>query len=131
MRIDWKDLYAAAEGARRRAYAPYSNFKVGVAVLATDGTLHVGCNLENAAYPLAVCAERNALARMVVEGKQPAAIAIVVDSKTPTPPCGGCRQVLNELCSKDTPVRSRNLKGDEAKWTVGKLLPFAFGPENL
>jgi cytidine deaminase len=131
MSIDWKALFAAAEKARKKAYAPYSKYLVGVAVLADDGTVHLGCNVENASYGLTVCAERNALARVVVDGKKPKAVALMVDSRRPTPPCGACRQVLLELCTKDTPVVTRTLSGKETRYTVGELLPDAFTPRDL
>jgi cytidine deaminase len=126
MNTDWKALFAAAEHARARAYAPYSKFKVGVAVLTEDGEIVEGCNVENASYGLTVCAERNALAAVVVKGKRPAAVAIRVDSDKPTPPCGACRQVLFELGGPDLELRSRTAKGDEEKYSVGELLPHAF-----
>ncbi len=131
MSIDWKSLYAAADKARRKAHAPYSKFKVGVAVLADDGSLHLGCNVENASYGLTVCAERNALGRAVVDGKKPVALAIVVDSRRPTPPCGACRQVMGELLPKDAPVGTRTVSGKEKKYTVAELLPDAFGAGDL
>ncbi len=131
MPTDWKALFAAAEQARRRAHASYSKFNVGVAVLASDGTIHPGCNVENASYGLTVCAERNALARAVVEGKRPVAVAIVVDSRRPTPPCGACRQVLYELCEPSTPVVTRTVSGKQKRYTVGGLLPDAFSVRDL
>jgi cytidine deaminase len=131
MPVDWKALFAAAEKARKNAYAAYSKFAVGVAVLATDGSVHLGCNVENASYGLTMCAERNALARMVVEGKKPAAIALMVDSKRPTPPCGACRQVMVELCGPQVEVRSRTPRGKETRYRVAELLPDAFGPGDL
>lgn len=131
MSIDWKSLYAAADKARRRAHAPYSKFKVGVAVLADDGSIHLGCNVENASYGLTVCAERNALGRVVVDGKKPVALAIVVDSRRPTPPCGACRQVMGELLPANAPVRTRTVSGKEQKYTVAELLPDAFGAGDL
>jgi cytidine deaminase len=131
MRVDWEALFEAAERARKAAHAPYSRFRVGVAVLATDGSVHAGCNVENASYGLTVCAERNALARMVVEGKKPLAVAILVASRKPTPPCGACRQVLSELCPPSLEVRSRTAAGKEQRFTVRGLLPHAFGPDDL
>lgn len=131
MSIDWKSLFAAAEKARKKAHAPYSKFKVGVAVLASDGTVHPGCNVENASYGLTVCAERNALARAVVDGKKPVAVAIMVDSRRPTPPCGACRQVISELLPPDAPVRTRTVSGKETHYTVTDLLPDAFGSGDL
>ena len=131
MRIDWNDLFEHAERARNNAYAPYSKFRVGVAVLATDGSLHIGCNVENASFPLGLCAERDALARMVVEGKRPRAVAVVGSSKRPTPPCGACRQVLYDLCPPKLEVRARGPSGKEARFTVGGLLPHAFKSSDL
>lgn len=130
--IDWEQLFEAAARARERAYAPYSSFPVGAAVLAEDGSLHAGCNVENASYGLALCAERNAIGRMVAEGKRRiTAVAIVVDTPTPTPPCGMCRQAIAELGDGDVPVRSRNLSGVEQRWSLGELLPHAFTKDFL
>lgn len=123
---DWSKLYDAAEAARRMAHAPYSKFQVGAALLHDDGSITSGANVENASYGLTVCAERNAIGAAVVKGKKPIAVAIVVDSREPTPPCGMCRQVLAEFGTAELPVRSRTLNGQEAKWTLGELLPFAF-----
>lgn len=131
-RIDWNALFAAAERARKKAYAPYSRFKVGAALLAADGTVVAGCNVENASYGLALCAERAAMGALVALGKRPVACAIVVDSRKPTPPCGMCRQVLAELGVPTLEVRSRTARGGrEARWTVKGLLPDAFTPDFL
>ena len=125
--IPWAELFAAASAGRKKAYAPYSRFAVGAAVLCDDGSIIAGCNVENASYGLAVCAERNAIARMVLEGKKRLeAVAIVVDTPTPTPPCGMCRQVMREFGGEEVPVRSRNLQGKEDRSTLGALLPHAF-----
>lgn len=124
--IDWKTLFDAAEAARRKAYAPYSKFQVGAAMLCDDGSIIEGCNVENASYGLTVCAERNALARAVIEQKKLVALAIVVDSREPTPPCGMCRQVIAEFGSSTTPIGSRTVAGKEARWTLAELLPHAF-----
>ncbi len=126
MKTDWKALFAAAEHARTHAYAPYSKFKVGVAVLTRDGELVEGCNVENASFGLTVCAERNALAAVQVKGKKPVAIAIRVDSEKPTPPCGACRQVISELAGPGVEIRSRTAQGVEEKYTLEELLPHAF-----
>ena len=117
---------AHARAAAERAYAPYSRFRVGAAVRDARGTVHLGCNVENASYGLTVCAERNALAAVQVKGKKPLAIAIRVDSEKPTPPCGACRQVISELCAPDVEIRSRTAQGVEAKYTLRELLPHAF-----
>lgn len=122
-------LIQQAKQVRLRAYTPYSNFQVGAALLAEDGTTHLGCNVENAAYGPTNCAERTALFRAVADGSKPGAfraIAIVGDTKGPISPCGVCRQVLSELCSPDMPVYMTNLTGDIAKSTVSELLPGAF-----
>ncbi len=124
--VNWQQLYDAAEIARSKAWAPYSNFQVGVAIALADGSIVIGCNVENASYGLTVCAERNAIASAVIAGSKPVAVAIVVDSKTPTPPCGTCRQVLAEFGAPELPVASRTVSGIEARWTLGELLPHAF-----
>jgi len=126
MKVDWTPLFAAAEHARAHAYAPYSKFQVGVAVLTQDGAVVEGCNVENASFGLTVCAERNALAAVQVLGKKPRAIAIRVDSAQPTPPCGACRQVIAELAPKDLEIRSRTADGQEARYTLAELLPHLF-----
>jgi cytidine deaminase len=129
VKVPWDELFAAAEAARARAYAPYSKFKVGAALLAKDGSIVAGCNVENASYGLSMCAERNAIAQLVAGGREDlAAVAIVVDSDPPTPPCGACRQVLDEFAkgNRKLEVRSRTPSGKEAKWTIGELLPHPF-----
>jgi len=126
-RIPWKDLFEAAASARARAYAPYSDFQVGAALLTEDGTLFTGGNVENASYGLSICAERNAFSRAVLEGyKRVRAVAIVVDTEVPTPPCGMCRQTMAEFAAPGMEVRSRNLEGKELRTTLEKLLPHAF-----
>jgi cytidine deaminase len=126
-RIPWKELFQAAAAARERAYAPYSDFQVGAALLAEDGTIFAGGNVENASYGLSICAERNAISRAVLEGHpRVRAVAIVVDTDTPTPPCGMCRQTMAEFAAPGMEVRSRNLKGKELRTTLKKLLPHAF-----
>lgn len=129
--IDWEALFTAAEAARQKAYARYSHFQVGAALLCTDGSIVQGCNVENASYGLTVCAERNAIGRMVLEGKKLRAVAIVVHSQKPTPPCGMCRQVLAEFGDPSIEVRSRNNSGMESKDTIGSLLPNAFTKDFL
>ena len=124
--VPWQQLFEAAELARQRAWAPYSKFQVGAVILCDDGSISAGCNVENASYGLTVCAERNAVGAMVLAGRKPVAVAIVVDSREPTPPCGMCRQVLAEFGAADLPVGSRTVSGTEARWTIGELLPHAF-----
>lgn len=125
-----EELVAAARSAKERAYAPYSRFRVGAAVLA-GRRIYVGANIENASYPLSVCAERNAVAAAVIAGERRIdAVAVSTDEGEPTPPCGGCRQVLNEF-GPAMHVISEGADGKRADWSLSELLPHAFGPEDL
>jgi cytidine deaminase len=125
-------LIEEAKKARDKAYVPYSNFKVGAALLTVDGKVYHGCNIENAAYSVANCAERTALFKAFSEeDKQYKAMVIVADTKRPIPPCGACRQVISELCNKDMKVILTNIDGDIKEMTVEELLPGAFSPEDL
>ncbi|WP_186278857.1 cytidine deaminase [Lysinibacillus sp. BW-2-10] len=132
MTIDMNNLIEQSKIARENAYVPYSKFKVGAALLAEDGTIYQGCNIENSSYGLANCAERTAIFKAVSEGKKKfKALAVVADTQGPCAPCGACRQVISEFCAKDMPVYLTNLKGDTKLTTVGELLPGAFSPEDL
>ncbi|AEI69078.1 cytidine deaminase [Corallococcus macrosporus] len=125
--IPWERLFEEAARVRARAHVPYSRFPVGAAVLYEDGAVVAGCNVENATYGLTVCAERNAFAAGVAQGHtKPVAVAIVVDTPQPCPPCGMCRQVMAEFGGQDLPVRSRTPQGAEARYTLEGLLPHAF-----
>jgi cytidine deaminase len=125
-------LLEAAREARENAYAPYSRFLVGAAVLTDDGEIFAGANVENASYPLSVCAERSAVQRAVSEGaRRLVAVAVVGSSPDgPTWPCGGCRQVLHEF-ALDLLVVSEAPGGMRHERELTELLPDAFGPENL
>jgi cytidine deaminase len=124
------DLVAAARKARKRAYAPYSDFHVGAAVLA-GGRTFTGVNVENASYPLSVCAERNAVAAAVAAGKTVIdAVVVVADDADPTPPCGGCRQVLHEFGPGMLVVAEAD-NGRRAEWVLSSLLPAAFDSASL
>jgi cytidine deaminase len=130
--MDTTMLIEEAKKARDKAYVPYSNFKVGAALLTVDGKVYHGCNIENAAYSVANCAERTALFKAFSEeDKQYKAMVIVADTKRPIPPCGACRQVISELCNKDMKVILTNIDGDIKEMTVEELLPGAFSPEDL
>ncbi|MBS4176298.1 cytidine deaminase [Lederbergia citrea] len=127
-----EQLIEEAGKGREKAYVPYSNFPVGAALLTTDGKVYHGCNIENASYGLANCAERTALFKAVSEGdKQFAMLAVVADTEGPVSPCGACRQVIAEFCPKDMKVVLVNLNGNIKEMTVEELLPFAFSPEDL
>lgn len=122
-------LLALARAARERAYAPYSNFHVGAALLTRDGREFDGCNVENAAYGLCNCAERTALFTAVAAGCKPgefAALAVIADTPEPASPCGACRQVMAELCDGAMPVWLGNLHGHVQQTTVDALLPGSF-----
>ncbi|HMO03205.1 MAG TPA: cytidine deaminase [Kiritimatiellia bacterium] len=122
-------LVAAAVEVSRRAYAPYSNFHVGAALLADNGEIITGCNVENASYGLTICAERNAIFAAVARGISSfKAVAIVADGDAIAFPCGACRQVLSEFLRADTPVYVASVKHPEDihSLTMGGLLPHAF-----
>lgn len=123
-------LVSAARNARERAYAPYSRFTVGAALLAEDGTVITGGNVENASYGLGICAERSAVVRAIAQGHRAfTAIAVAGPERTAAAPCGACRQVLNEFNPRMT-VAFTTAEGVE-RTTLDALLPHAFGPANL
>ncbi|WP_166838381.1 cytidine deaminase [Rheinheimera pleomorphica] len=130
--INWAALQSAAQQAAAQAYAPYSKFPVGVAVLADSGKIYSGCNVENASYGGTVCAERNAIAAAVVAGeRQFTALLVYTPQAMLTPPCGICRQVIAEFFNPDAPVASCNHLQQQQQWTLGELLPAAFTPTYL
>ena len=123
-----------ARAAQQRAYAPYSKFKVGAAVQMKGGQVFEGVNVENASYPLSVCAERNAIAAAVNGGAlELEAVAVCTDASPPSSPCGGCRQVLREFAKnpKLVTVTSVNTKGERRSWTLDELLPDSFSGSEL
>ncbi len=122
-----KPAIEAAHRVQKNAYAPYSRFPVGAAVVAEDGEVFTGANVENAAYPLSRCAEQIAVGAMVAAGRRRIrAVVVVTPASPPAPPCGACRQVLAEFAPPDTPVICRNPQGEERRYTLGELLPEAF-----
>jgi cytidine deaminase len=123
--MDHEALIAKAHETMERAYAPYSQFRVGAALLAEDGSLHTGCNVENASYGLTVCAERAAVAAAVARGVRSFRIvAIVSDGHEPVPPCGACRQVLSEFSPQMRVVSEAG--GARREWALADLLPDPF-----
>jgi cytidine deaminase len=126
------ELFAAAEAARAKAYAPYSNFAVGAAILADDGKVYAGCNVENAAYPIGNCAEASAIAAMLLGGgRRIRRVYVTGPGRQPVTPCGGCRQRLREFADLDLPVIAHGVEGAPLATTLGALLPHSFGPEFL
>ncbi|OOG52844.1 cytidine deaminase [Rhodanobacter sp. B05] len=123
------DLLDLARQAREQAYAPYSHFHVGAAVLTRDGRRFGGCNVENAAYGLCNCAERTALFSAIAAGCRAGdfvALAVIADTPQPVSPCGACRQVMAELCDDAMPVLLANLHGDRQTTSAAALLPGSF-----
>ena len=129
--LELEELMKAAATVSRRAYAPYSNFHVGAAILTDGGELYTGCNVENASYGLSACAERNAVAAMVAAGGGDREIKLVAVSSPeaePCFPCGACRQVLREFGCKEVVVKEG---GGLRRYPFDEILPYAFGPESL
>jgi cytidine deaminase len=126
------ELVALAAKAREEAYAPYSRFPVGAALLGRSGRVYTGCNVENAAYPLATCAERTALTKAVSEGER-SFEAIAVVTETGATPCGACRQILREFAGPEGDLRVlvADTEGHVRIFTIDELLPAGFTPDQL
>jgi len=126
-------LIAAAQAARLKAYAPYSKFHVGAALLDEYGKIHAGCNIENAAYPQGWCAETSAIAAMIMAGGHAIAeMAVIGSGGLLCTPCGGCRQQIREFARGDVKIHMCNEDGRVMQtFTLDELLPASFGPENL
>ncbi|MCT8161544.1 cytidine deaminase [Pseudoruegeria sp. SHC-113] len=125
-------LLEAAIAVREKAYAPYSNFKVGAAIRGADGKIYTGCNVENVAYPEGTCAEAGAIALMVASGETRLTEALVIaDSPLPVSPCGGCRQKLAEFGTADVKITMTTLDGNARTMTLAELLPGAFGQGHM
>ena len=132
----WSELIQQAKVVVKKAYAPYSHFKVGAAALTTDNKIVQGCNVENASYGLTVCAERNCIAQGVIGHESSNVVefkAIVIYTKQEklTPPCGACRQVIVEFFPENAQVMAVNHLDQRQQWTVAELLPNAFTPKDL
>jgi len=125
-------LFDAAREAQARAYAPYSDFKVGAAVQGESGAIYAGCNVENAAYPVGTCAEAGAIAAMIAGGAERiAAIVVMGEGPSLVTPCGGCRQRIREFALPETPIHVAGPEGLRRTFALDELLPFSFGPNNL
>ncbi|KAL7274928.1 hypothetical protein RUND412_002150 [Rhizina undulata] len=130
------ELRLRSTAAKELAYCPYSNFRVGCALLCDDGTIVLGANVENAAYPVGTCAERTALVKAVTEGKKVfKAVAVATDVVSPpASPCGYigmCRQAIREFADLSVPIFMFNKDGEWVVLTLGELLPMSFGPDSL
>lgn len=125
-------LFTAARAAQAHAYAPYSRFRVGSAILAPSGQIYSGCNVENAAYPVGTCAEAGAIAAMIAGGEtRIIAIMVTGDGEGLVTPCGACRQRIREFAGPDVLVHIAGPEGIRERFTLSNLLPHAFGPDNL
>ena len=132
--MDKKQLVEKAIEARKLSYSPYSHFAVGAALLTKDGQVFLGANIENSAYPLCMCAERNALYNAMMYGyskKDFLMLALSADTDSPCSPCGACRQVISELFPKEGVIIMTNLKGEVQETNIEELLPFAFSEDDL
>lgn len=128
-----RDLIEAARQARLRAHAPYSKFLVGAAMRDEHGRVHAGCNIENASYPQGWCAEPSAISALVMAGgTRITEVAVMGNGEALCTPCGGCRQKLREFAQDDVRIHCCTADGVLIRtFTLGELLPFSFGPENL
>ncbi len=129
----WAELEEAARSVMDRAYAPYSDFRVGAAVRGDDGSVAVGCNVENASFPAGICAERSAVAHAVAHGvRRFTHLVIATEADSPTPPCGMCRQVFVEFGAPgDLEILSVTRTGARARWRLGDLAPSPFTADSL
>ena len=126
------DLRSAAERVARQAYAPHSGFHVGAALRSARGQIYLGCNVENAAYPVGNCAEPSAIAAMLAGGgRRIRRVYTTGPGSTPVTPCGGCRQRIREFADPDVVVISHGVDGEPLHQTIAQLLPHSFGPEFL
>ncbi|HJU75926.1 MAG TPA: cytidine deaminase [Gemmatimonadaceae bacterium] len=129
----WVELEQAARRVMEQAYVPYSSFRVGAAVRGEDGSVVVGCNVENASFPAGICAERAAVASAVARGvRRFTHVVIATEADSPTPPCGMCRQVFVEFAtSGDLEILSVTRDGASARWRLAQLAPSPFTTDSL
>ncbi len=129
---DFDALFDAAARIQPKAYAPYSRFRVGAALLADDGTIYAGCNVENAAYPVGSCAEAGAISAMIAGGGTAIqALLVFGEGEALVTPCGACRQRIREFATPETPIAIAGPDGIRARFSLEALLPASFGPDNL
>lgn len=127
-----QELYSAAQKVKENAYAPYSGFSVGAAVRGASGRIYVGCNVENAAYPLGSCAEASAVCALISDGETRIKEMLVVsDGEDLCPPCGGCRQIIREFADGDVRVHLCGNNGVRRTVTVDELLPMPFHLDSM
>ena len=132
MEIDVDEMFAAALAVQQNAYAPYSNYRVGAAILTASGRIFAGCNVENAAYPQGACAEAGAIAMMAAAGEREiVAVLTVCDGDELGTCCGGCRQRIREFAPLTAPIYAADATGVRATFTLQELLPHSFGPDHL
>lgn len=124
-------MFEKAKTALQGSYSPYSKFKVGCCIKSESGNYYVGTNIENASYSLAMCAEATAIAHMIMAGENKIAEVLVIADCEECTPCGACRQRINEFAPKNTPIHIASLSSLKGSYSLGELLPHAFGPENL
>lgn len=131
MIVDFEKLIEAARAAQKNAYAPYSKYLVGAAALSISGKIYTGCNVENAAYPSGLCAERVAIFKGVSEGERQF-VALAIVTRNAGSPCGGCRQVLSEFAEDDAEIVLADDSGKpKKKFSLKEILPDRFGPKHL
>lgn len=122
-----QELINKAIEMRERAYVPYSKFPVGAALLTKSGKVYTGCNIENAAYPVSLCAERVAIFKAISDGETEfVEMAVAADTERPVPPCGSCRQVMSEFFTSDMTIHLTNLHANTKTVNMEELLPFSF-----
>lgn len=125
--MNFEKLLKAAQQIKEKAYAPYSHFHVGAALLTPSGKMYTGCNVENTSYGLTICAERNAIFQMINDGEHEISELLVIgDTDEFLPPCGACRQVIAEFAAKDTIIYMCNRNGQFKQSTVSEIIPFSF-----
>jgi cytidine deaminase len=126
------ELIEKATQIRERAYVPYSKFPVGAALVTKSGKVYTGCNIENAAYPVSLCAERVAIFKAISEGETEfVEMAVVADTERPVPPCGSCRQVMSEFFHSDMNIHLTNLNANTMTVKMDELLPFSFQKSDM